>query len=120
MQVSWLNLHLFIPIKDVRKLIYSMLTEHDRLVVQEAHGIDRKNLLSETFSEYCASGGYLELLQWARKNGCPWHEHTCSIAARSGHLDVLKCACENECPWDWRDLYKHCSDTIWSPLRVEL
>lgn len=104
MLVSWLNLHLFIPIKDLRKLIYSMLNEHDMLVVQEAHGIDRKDLLSETFSEYCASGGYLELLKWARGNKCPWDGHTCSIAARRGHLNLLRWACQNECPLHWRDV----------------
>src|SRR5690349_14049438 len=34
-------------------------------------------------------GGYLEVLQWARANGCPWDERTCLNAAADGHLEVL-------------------------------
>jgi hypothetical protein len=72
-------------------------------------------------------GGHLETLQWARENGCPWNEWTCSFAAEGGHLEVaevgarerlpvgrgdvrvrgvgghlevLKWARENGCPWD--------------------
>jgi hypothetical protein len=39
-----------------------------------------------------ARGGNLEMLQWARANGCPWDEGTCAAAARGGHLEVLKYA----------------------------
>ncbi len=28
---------------------------------------------NERFYIYAAMGGYLEILIWARKNGCPWH-----------------------------------------------
>ena len=42
-------------------------------------------------------GGHLEVLQWARENGCPWDEHTCSAAAKEGHLEVLQWARENGC-----------------------
>ncbi len=37
MRVSWLNLHLWIPQKDVRKLIYAKLTDRDHLMVKCAH-----------------------------------------------------------------------------------
>ena len=47
-----------------------------------------------------AHGGHLEVLKWARENGCPWDEITCTWAAEGGHLDVLKWARENDCPWD--------------------
>jgi hypothetical protein len=39
------------------------------------------------------------VLKWARENGCPWDEETCSAAAEGGHLEVLKWARENGCPW---------------------
>ena len=39
------------------------------------------------------------MLQWARQNGCPWNEWTCSYAAHGGHLEVLQWARENGCPW---------------------
>ena len=35
----------------------------------------------------------------------PWDEETCESAAQKGHLDVLMYARENGCPWDdrtWR------------------
>ena len=47
-----------------------------------------------------AGGGHLEVLKWARANGCPWDEATCAWAAKYGHLEVLKWARENGCPWD--------------------
>jgi hypothetical protein len=46
-------------------------------------------------------GGHLEVLKWARENGCPWSEWTCE-RGDGGHLEVLKWARENDCPWDWR------------------
>jgi hypothetical protein len=53
-----------------------------------------------------AYNGHLEVLQWARVNGCPWNEWTCSHAARNGRLEILKWARTNGCPWnEWT-----CSD----------
>jgi cytohesin len=37
-----------------------------------------------------ASGGHLEVLLWARANGCPWHEKTLNIAAHFGHEMVVR------------------------------
>src|SRR5690348_2395377 len=34
-----------------------------------------------------ASFGSLEVLKWAKKNGCPLDEYTCSSAAKGGHLE---------------------------------
>ncbi|MDA9099060.1 hypothetical protein N9L76_09015 [bacterium] len=31
-----------------------------------------------------AREGHLEVLQWARANGCPWDEYTCGAAACGG------------------------------------
>jgi len=45
-------------------------------------------------------GAHLEVLKWARENGCKWDSWTCSNAAEGGHLDVLQWARENDCPWD--------------------
>ena len=46
-----------------------------------------------------AEHGHLEVLKWARSNGCPWNEKTCANAASGGHLEILKWARENGCPW---------------------
>ena len=47
-----------------------------------------------------AKGGHLDVLQWLRVNGCPWNKKTCELAAKSGHLHVLRWARINGCPWD--------------------
>jgi hypothetical protein len=47
---------------------------------------------------YAAKRGHLEVLQWARANGCPWDEETCTFAAKKGHNEVLQWAIENGCP----------------------
>ena len=44
--------------------------------------------------------GYLEMLRWARANGCPWDAQTCSGAAFEGHLEVLHWARVKGCPCD--------------------
>ena len=45
-----------------------------------------------------ADGGHLEMLQWARANGCPWNEYTCSYAAEEGHDVILEWAIANGAP----------------------
>ncbi len=47
-----------------------------------------------------AKQGRLEILKWARENGCEWDQRTCSEAARYGHFELLKWALENGCVWD--------------------
>jgi hypothetical protein len=39
-----------------------------------------------------AYSGNLENLIWARKNGCQWHEDTCSYAVKKGHFEALRAA----------------------------
>ena len=46
-------------------------------------------------------GGHLEVLQWARANGCPWDNRTCEAAAHGGHLEVLQWAIKNNCPYEF-------------------
>ena len=50
---------------------------------------------------YAAEGGHLEVLKWARTNGCEWdEEETCSSAARGGYFKLLKWARTQGCDWD--------------------
>lgn len=49
---------------------------------------------------YAALNGHLEVLKWARENGCPWDKNACLFEALSGNPEVLKWARENGCPWD--------------------
>ena len=47
-----------------------------------------------------AKRGYLDVLENAHENGCPWDESTCAAAASKGHIAILKYAHTNGCPWD--------------------
>src|SRR6201996_5510443 len=51
---------------------------------------------------WAAENGHLEVLKWARENGCDWDSSTCSRAALNGHLEVLKWARKNACDWNFR------------------
>src|ERR1700722_7617216 len=44
---------------------------------------------------HAAKRGHLEVLTWARTNGCPWDERICALAAEDGHLEVLQWAHAN-------------------------
>jgi hypothetical protein len=44
---------------------------------------------------WATTGGNLEVLQWARANGCKWDLTICATAARFGHLELLKWARAN-------------------------
>ena len=46
--------------------------------------------------------GKLELVQWLRAEGCPWHHLTCEYAVEKGHVEVLRWARENGRPWHAR------------------
>jgi hypothetical protein len=48
-----------------------------------------------------AECGHLEVLQWARANGCLWNDMTCANAAKGGHPDTLKWLRAGGCPWDY-------------------
>jgi len=45
-----------------------------------------------------ARDGVLELVKGLRAEGCPWHEHTCEIAADGGEVEVLQWARGHGCP----------------------
>ncbi len=70
------------------------LKKLQRLHIEEGRKWDVRTCYS------AAANGHLEVLQWARANGCPWDERTCSHAAANDHLDVLRWAHDNDCPWN--------------------
>ncbi len=69
-RVSWLNLHLFIPQRDVRKLIYRLLSKADRILVSIAHMSTIPFQHEARITKECAKYGYIDLLKWALNNGC--------------------------------------------------
>lgn len=48
---------------------------------------------------FAARDGELDVLRWARQDGCPWDASACEAAAESGHLDVLDWAVSHGCDW---------------------
>lgn len=51
------------------------------------------------FIGWAARTGNLDVVKWARAQGCPWDAETCAEAARGGHLHVLAWLHDNGCPW---------------------
>ena len=47
-----------------------------------------------------ARSGNLELVQWLRAEGCPWHPNTCYYAVDYGHVEVLRWVRQSGCPWN--------------------
>ncbi len=107
-RVSWLNLHVWIPQRDVRKLIYAKLTYYDMYVVQHAHlsTVTQMKHNPNAFTTYCAEHGYLTLLKWAIATGFKlrkgWDGAT---AVRSGHLPVLRWLHEQSYTFDGYTCY---------------
>jgi hypothetical protein len=47
----------------------------------------------------CAVAANLDILMWARENGCEWNSQTFVVSARRGNLKTLTYALENGCKW---------------------
>jgi hypothetical protein len=56
------------------------------------------HLWDESICLHAAEGGHLEVLKWARANGCPWDKLTHALATSEDHLEVLQWAQANGCP----------------------
>jgi hypothetical protein len=86
--------------KDIWTIILNKLDDGDKYYVTGKWN-QIKNVCN-----YAARRGHLEVLQWARENGCHWDKWTCAYAAKCGHLEILQWARENGCPWDkWTCAY---------------
>lgn len=93
-RVSWLNLHKWIPQRDVRKKIYALLSPLDRNMIRFAHNSKRgggvnmcKNMCE------AAENGYCEVIEWlltADKSSRCFDETVCAAAAKGGQLETLK------------------------------
>ena len=85
-------------IEDVSKICLSYLTKEELIYIKEEWSNFGCNRVCNT----AAVKGWLDLLIWARQNGCEWNSMTCAYAAKEGHLAILKWARENGCDWDSR------------------
>jgi hypothetical protein len=84
--------------KDLQKYCASFLSEDEKNYSENKW----RNFPKKNICEIAAKNGWLDLLQWVRKNGCDWNSWTCAFAAEEGHLEILKWARQNGCEWDSR------------------
>ena len=85
-----LNLELWIPQKDVRKLIFGLLDRLDGEMVMRAHGSTRLNLRRCNWVCLEASKhGYLSLLEWLEHIGTPLSQACIDFAIIRGHLETF-------------------------------
>ena len=59
-----------------------------------------RSAAGRTQARVCCMCESIELLQWARRAGCPWNEKTCAGVALLGHLEVLQWVRQQNLPWD--------------------
>jgi hypothetical protein len=96
--VTLLNLHLLVPWRGVRQIIYCKLTDLDLKMVWLAHNRCKEASFAtddEFESEWMmirfALEGHTALLQWGRERGCRvWDEELCRAAALKGRFETLR------------------------------
>ena len=82
--------------KDLQKYCLSYLLEDEIIYIENKwHKFPRSKVCT-----IAAKNGWLDLLIFARENGCKWDSYTCSNAAENEHFEILKWAKENGCEWD--------------------
>ncbi len=63
--------------------------------------VENDGFWEEETCENAAKGGFLKILVYLIKNGCPYDlNNICIIAAKKGHLNILCYCIENGCNWD--------------------
>ena len=103
-------INLFLPIKyDLLDVIEYLILHNlcdTNLLCEIAAQCGQFNILKFGYSKgynlknvctYAVIGGHIDILKWARENGCPWDETTIVSAIKNGHLDVTKFILEQEC-----------------------
>ena len=98
--LSWLGKgeYLFVALINPRfRKAYNATFGNKTLVATVFSTIPRAKLsfaeyvgLEDKACEHAATGGHLEVLKWARNQGCDWDWRTCAYAARSAHFNTSK------------------------------
>jgi hypothetical protein len=111
--VAPLRMERFIPIRDVRKLVWRYLTPIDREVARCAMNIARQPHLPSNADMVLASGNRFALLKWGHEHGMPLTERACAMAASRGDMSMLQWLRAKGCPWDE-------SACAWAAMRDKL
>ena len=82
--------------KDLNNICCSYLTNDEYIYVNK----EWKKFYKNAVCFIAAENGWLDLLKWAKQNGCEWDSFVCGGAAWSGHLEIIKWEKQNGCEWD--------------------
>ena len=74
--------------KDLNNICCSYLTDEEYIYVNN----EWKKFNKNEVCDIAAKNGWLDLLKWARQNGCDFNSYVFSLASLNGHLEVLKWA----------------------------
>lgn len=91
--VSPLRLHLWIPIKDVRKMIWAYLDKEDKEIVLCAHNLLRTPVIDCGYGEKVIRDGNTSLLRWLLRYDL-WHTESCiHLMTSLGNFEMIKMVC---------------------------
>ena len=82
--------------KDLNNICCSYLTNEEYIYVNNEWNKFNKDYICDI----AVQNGWLDLLKWAKQDGCELDSYVCTGAAWSGHLEILKWARQNGCEWN--------------------
>jgi hypothetical protein len=98
-----LHLERYIPIRDVRRLVWQYLESGDREMVYRAQNSKYEVYMEDDIVDECEHGGYVERMKWMLSHAFiynwKWETSMCSNAAEAGQLAYLQWARAQGCPW---------------------
>jgi len=92
-------IEIFLLLTDIEFVIISRVCKTWHIILNSFYKDFRKK---PNFIGRAAKLGYLNVIKWARENGCPWDDRVCSTAALKGYLNIVIWARENGCSWNNR------------------
>src|SRR5262245_42445997 len=90
----------YVACSSLSRLVYSFVSRRFRDFAPQFSSETREQA-RYYFCCLAAADGYLALLQWGRRNGCPYDPHACESAAKRGHLELLKWLRANGYSWGY-------------------
>ena len=89
---------------DLRQHFYSGLNEEFQWILSNVNEFKKcyPTPSNKNVCEYIAKQGSIDLMKWARDEGCPWNIHVPYKAAHHGHIALLTWLSDNSCPISYR------------------
>lgn len=92
---------------DLNEIIFSFLDRPSKFAFRWVNKEFKKIPSFKTCHIQAASAklGYLKIIKWLHKIGCPWNPRICGNAARNGYLEILEWAHANGYPLSSNIMY---------------